>query len=74
MQQIYRRTLMPKCDFNKVALQLFLRTPDGYFWMCFLQNFWHFRPVIKKLETCTTIFSTLIPFENFVRVVLSVHF
>ena len=20
MQQIYRRTLMPKCDFNKVAL------------------------------------------------------
>ena len=21
MQQIYRRTLMPKCDFNKVALQ-----------------------------------------------------
>ena len=23
MQQIYRRTLMPKCDFNKVALQLY---------------------------------------------------
>ena len=23
MQQIYRRTPMPKCDFNKVALQLF---------------------------------------------------
>ena len=22
MQQIYRRTAMPKCDFNKVALQL----------------------------------------------------
>ena len=22
MQQIYRRTPMPKCDFNKVALQL----------------------------------------------------
>ena len=23
MQQIYTRTSMPKCDFNKVALQLF---------------------------------------------------
>ena len=23
MQQIYRRTAMPKCDFNKVALQLY---------------------------------------------------
>ena len=23
MQQIYRRTHMPKCDFNKVALQLY---------------------------------------------------
>ena len=23
MQRIYRRTLMPKCDFNKVALQLY---------------------------------------------------
>ena len=32
MQQIYRRTPMPKCDFNKVAL---LRTLlKGCFWMC----------------------------------------
>ena len=32
MQQIYKRTPMPKCDFNKVALQGVLRTPpDGYF-------------------------------------------
>ena len=23
MQQIYRRTPMPKCDFNKVALQVY---------------------------------------------------
>ena len=23
MEQIYRRTPMPKCDFNKVALQLY---------------------------------------------------
>ena len=27
MQQMYRRTPMPKCDFNKVAKQLFLGTP-----------------------------------------------
>ena len=30
MQQIYRRTPISKCDFNKVALQhLLLRTPLG---------------------------------------------
>ena len=23
MEQIYRRTAMPKCDFNRVALQLY---------------------------------------------------
>ena len=35
IQQIYRRTPMPKCDFNKIAL-LFLRTPlDGCFWYHF---------------------------------------
>ena len=42
MQQIYRRTPMPKCDFNKVAKQskviisehLFLKTPLGG---CFLK-------------------------------------
>ena len=29
MQQIYKRTYMPKCDFIKVAKQhLFLRTPQ----------------------------------------------
>ena len=27
MQQIYRRTSMPKCDFNKVTLQVYRRTP-----------------------------------------------
>ena len=36
MEQIYNGTPMPKCDFNKVALQhLFLRTPLGgcfYWW------------------------------------------
>ena len=27
MKQIYRKAPMPKCDFNKVALHLFLKTP-----------------------------------------------
>ena len=26
MQQIYRRTTMPKCNFNEVAKQLFLKS------------------------------------------------
>ena len=29
MQQIYKRTPMPKCGFNKVAKQLFLGTSLG---------------------------------------------
>ena len=39
MQQIYRRTSMPKCDFNKVAKQhLFSRTPlKGCFCMVLLK-------------------------------------
>ena len=28
MQQIYRRTPIPKCDFNKVALQLYSKVPN----------------------------------------------
>ena len=47
MQQIYRRTPMPKCDFNKVALQLywnhisalvFSRTFAAYFQNTFYQE------------------------------------
>ena len=34
MQQINRRTPMPKYDFNNVALHLFIRTPlEGCFWI-----------------------------------------
>ena len=34
MQQIYRRTPMPKCDFNEIALQVVLR--------CFIEiTLWH---------------------------------
>ena len=39
MQRIYRRIPMPKCDFNKVAKQLYLnRTSE---WMCSTVNLLH---------------------------------
>ena len=33
-QQIYRRTLMPKCDFNKVALQLYWNRFSAWVFSC----------------------------------------
>ena len=41
MQQIYRRTTMWKCDFNKVAKRLFhITTLGGCCWTMLLQRFW----------------------------------
>ena len=37
MQQIYRRTLTPKCDFNKVAF-LFSEILQNFYEHLFLQN------------------------------------
>ena len=34
MQQIYRRTPMPKCDFNKVALQLYGNLTSAWVFSC----------------------------------------
>ena len=34
MQQIYRRTLMPKCDFNKVTNQLYWNQTSGWVFSC----------------------------------------
>ena len=34
IQQIYRRTPMPKCDFNKVALQLYWNHTSGWVISC----------------------------------------
>ena len=34
MQQIYRRTPMPKCDFNKVALQLYWNRTSTWVFSC----------------------------------------
>ena len=32
--QIYRRTLMPKCDFNKIALQLYWNRTSAWMFSC----------------------------------------
>ena len=34
MQQSYRRTTMPKCDFNKVALQLYWNCTSAWVFSC----------------------------------------
>ena len=40
MQQIYRRTPMTKCDFNKVALQLYWNRTSSWVFSCkFASNF-----------------------------------
>ena len=44
MQQIYRRTPMPKCDFNKVALHLYWNHTLAWVLSCkfaFQNNFFH---------------------------------
>ena len=55
MQQIYRRTPMPKYDFNKVACifseHLFLRTPlNGCFCIGLKLGFWHFKPIFLRMQ------------------------
>ena len=46
MQQIYRRTTIPKCDFNEISFSLGRRYPDcfsslsaGSFYFIYLINF-----------------------------------
>ena len=34
MQQFYKRTPMPKCDFNKIALQLYWNRTSSYVFCC----------------------------------------
>ena len=41
MQQIYRRTPMPKCDFNKVALEVYWNHISAWVYSCkYAANFW----------------------------------
>ena len=34
MEQIYRRTPMPKCDFNKIALHLYWNRTSAWVFSC----------------------------------------
>ena len=59
MQQIYRSKPKPKCDFNKVSLQLIFRTPfsraplDGFFWFIRVRRS-DFSKVITQEQQATT--------------------
>ena len=67
MQQIYRRTPMPKCDFSKVALQLYWNRTSPWVFSCkfaayFQNNFsqehlWvaAFDPALRKVGILTAI-------------------
>ena len=53
MQQIYRRTLMSNCDFNKVAKRLYLNTlRHGCFPVNFLQMIFKYLFLRTPLEDC----------------------
>ena len=39
IQQIYRRTPMPKCDFNKIALQLYWNHTSAWVFSCKLAGY-----------------------------------
>ena len=43
MQRIYRRTPMPKCDFNRVALQLYKNTYEGLLLLITLTKSMHLK-------------------------------
>ena len=70
MQQIYRRTPMPKCDFNKVALRstwAFSCKFDAYFRNTFTKNpsGWLLFPSIFLISIYTSWFSFFIcPFHH----------
>ena len=81
MQQIWRRIYMPKCDFNKVALQLYCNRTSALVFSCkFAACFQNTFSLITPLDGCfwysfVTIFLVdlihLIPY--FSRIVFSYH-
>ena len=65
MQQIYRRTPMPKCDFNKVPFseQFFNRTPlNGCFWNCL---------TLRDFKTISHNFNIFLHFQQYTTSKLS---
>ena len=70
MQQIYRRKPTPKCDFNKVALQLYWNRTSAWMFSCknaayfqntfFLEQFWAAASErIKYIENIWSIYKLL---------------
>ena len=49
MHQIYRGTPMPKCDFNKIALQLYWNRTSGWMFSC---NLLHIFRILFLKNTC----------------------
>ena len=48
LQQIYRRTPMPKCDFNKVALQLYWKHTSAWVFSCKFDAYFQIRAPFFK--------------------------
>ena len=48
MQQIYRRTPVPKCDFNKVALQLYSNHTSAWVFSCKFAAYFQKTPFLKN--------------------------
>ena len=48
MQQIYRRTTMPKCSFNKAAKQLYWSCTSAWVFSCKFVAYFHFRTLFPK--------------------------
>ena len=57
MLQIYRKTPMPKCDFNKVAKQLYWNHTSAWVFSCkfaaYFQNTYHILYISKFITSCT---------------------
>ena len=72
MQQIYRRTLMPKCDFNKVAKQPTKHNLKAC--VCYFLSNFYFQPnnSPSKIMKNVTSFKKLFSFARYSNFCISV--
>ena len=72
MQQIYRRKLMPKCDFNKVAKQLLLLhfLGLGNRVQLFDLTLYFMRLSFKNAGTMSLLFVIFLNFTSFIHLLL----
>ena len=75
IQQIYRRRPMPKCDFNKVALQLYCNSALAWTWMlsckfaAYFQNTFSYEPMDDsfcsfKIRNTNVIFNQTLKYKK----------